>query len=164
MSHVAFAFVLALALAFFSYNAQRLVRYLRIGTDENRLHDVSATSCGISSRSGSGSARSSAIRWPARCTRWSSGASWCCRSGALEILVGGVFPAFHYASILPAPLYWLFLVSQELTAGAVLAAVAVLLYRRIVIKPRRLQGDGVHSGDAIFILVADRRADGHAAR
>jgi Fe-S oxidoreductase len=34
----------------------------------------------------------------------------------------------------------------------VLAAVAVLLYRRLVIKPRRLQGDKVHSGDAVFIL------------
>jgi len=27
-----------------------------------------------------------------------------------------------------------------------------LLYRRLVIKPRRLQGDKVHSGDAVFIL------------
>src|SRR5207253_540226 len=32
------------------------------------------------------------------------------------------------------------------------AAVSALLYRRIVVKPRRLQGDKVHSGDAIFIL------------
>ena len=30
MSHMAFAFVLVLALAFFSYNAQRLVRYLQL--------------------------------------------------------------------------------------------------------------------------------------
>jgi Fe-S oxidoreductase len=34
----------------------------------------------------------------------------------------------------------------------VLAAVSVLLYRRLVIKPKRLQGDKVHSGDAVFIL------------
>ncbi|MBK8061328.1 MAG: 4Fe-4S dicluster domain-containing protein [Gemmatimonadetes bacterium] len=72
--------------------------------------------------------------------------------GALEIILHGLIPGFSYASILPAPLHWLFLVSQELTAGAVLAAVAWLLYRRIVVKPKRLQGDGVHSGDAIFIL------------
>jgi len=42
--------------------------------------------------------------------------------------------------------------SQEMFAALVLAAVAVLLYRRLVIKPRRLQGDKVHSGDAVFIL------------
>ncbi|HEU4631541.1 MAG TPA: (Fe-S)-binding protein, partial [Gemmatimonadaceae bacterium] len=46
-------------------------------------------------------------------------------------------------------LYWL---SQEAFALLVLAAVAVLLWRRIVVRPRRLQGDNVHSGDAIFIL------------
>ena len=37
--NVAFLFVLVLALGFFSYNAQRLVRYLRIGLDEDRTDD-----------------------------------------------------------------------------------------------------------------------------
>ena len=72
--------------------------------------------------------------------------------GSAEILARGVFPAFGFERILPAPLYNLFLLSQELFAGLVLAAVAVLLYRRLVIKPKRLQGDKVHSGDAVFIL------------
>ncbi len=72
--------------------------------------------------------------------------------GSIEILARGVFPAFGFDRMLPAPVYGLFLLSQELFAGLVLAAVAVLLYRRLVIKPRRLQGDKVHSGDAVFIL------------
>jgi len=151
MSHVAFAFVLALALAFFSYNAQRLVRYLRIGTGDNRLHDVprrlwNLLSIGIGQRK----ILRDPVAGPLHALVF-----WgflVLQVGALEILIGGVIPSFHYASFLPAPLYWLFLLSQELTAGAVLAAVAFLLYRRIVLKPRRLQGDGVHSGDAIFIL------------
>ncbi len=139
------------ALAFFSYNAQRLVRYLRIGTGDNRLHDVprrlwNLLSIGIGQRK----ILRDPVAGPLHALVF-----WgflVLQVGALEILIGGVIPSFHYASFLPAPLYWLFLLSQELTAGAVLAAVAFLLYRRIVLKPRRLQGDGVHSGDAIFIL------------
>ena len=37
--------------------------------------------------------------------------------GALEILVQGAIPGFGYAAVLPAPLHWLFLISQELTAA-----------------------------------------------
>ncbi len=72
--------------------------------------------------------------------------------GTAEIIISGLFPGFSYATILPAPLYALYTLSQELFALLVLAAVAVLLYRRIVVKPARLQGDRVHSGDAILIL------------
>jgi Fe-S oxidoreductase len=49
-------------------------------------------------------------------------------------------------------LHGLFVLSQEGFALFVLGAVSVLLYRRIVVKPARLQGDNVHSGDAILIL------------
>ncbi len=151
MSHVAFAFVLALALAFFSYNAQRLVRYLRIGNGDFRLNDIPRRVWNLFMI---GIAQTKILRDP------SAGpvhalVFWgflVLQVGALEIILHGLIPGFSYASILPAPLHWLFLVSQELTAGAVLAAVAWLLYRRIVVKPKRLQGDGVHSGDAIFIL------------
>lgn len=151
MSHVAFALVLALALAFFSYNAQRLVRYLQVGTSDFRLNDVPRRVWNLVSI---GFAQRKILRDPVAGPLHAL-VFWgflVLQVGALEILVGGVFPAFHYASMLPAPLHWLFLLSQELTAGAVLAAVAFLLYRRIVLKPKRLQGDGVHSGDAIFIL------------
>ena len=151
MSHVAFAFVLALALAFFSYNAQRLVRYLRIGNGDFRLNDIPRRVWNLFMI---GIAQTKILRDP------SAGpvhalVFWgflVLQVGALEIILHGLIPGFSYAGILPAPLHWLFLVSQELTAGAVLAAVAWLLYRRIVVKPKRLQGDGVHSGDAIFIL------------
>ncbi|MBK9409128.1 MAG: (Fe-S)-binding protein [Gemmatimonadetes bacterium] len=151
MSHVAFAFVLALALAFFSYNAQRLVRYLRIGNGDFRLNDIPRRVWNLFMI---GIAQTKILRDP------SAGpvhalVFWgflVLQVGALEIILHGLIPGFSYASILPAPLHWLFLVSQELTAGAVLAAVAWLLYRRVVVKPKRLQGDGVHSGDAIFIL------------
>ena len=37
-SNVVFLFVLVAAIAFFSYNAQRLVRYLRVGRSEDRTN------------------------------------------------------------------------------------------------------------------------------
>jgi len=150
-SNVAFLFVLVAALGFFSYNAQRLVGYLGIGHDENRtdhawtrLRNVVVIGIG----------QSKILRDPFAGILHAS-VFWgfiVLTVGSIEILVRGVFPAFGFDKILPAPVYGLFLLSQELFAGLVLAAVGVLLYRRLVIKPRRLQGDKVHSGDAVFIL------------
>ena len=72
--------------------------------------------------------------------------------GALEVMIQLLVPGFGYATFLPAPLYAAYALSQEAFGLLVLAAVTVLLYRRLVVKPRRLQGDNVHSGDAIFVL------------
>ena len=73
--------------------------------------------------------------------------------GSGEILVRGVFPGVRLrARSCRRRCTDSSSLSQELFAGLVLAAVAVLLYRRLVIKPKRLQGDKVHSGDAVFIL------------
>jgi heterodisulfide reductase subunit C len=92
-----------------------------------------------------------------------SGVSWVLTAGTAEIMARGVWPGFSYAAILPAPLYALYTLSQELFALLVLGAVSVLLYRRLVVKPRRLQGDKVHSGDRDLHPRDDRRPDGHAA-
>jgi Fe-S oxidoreductase/nitrate reductase gamma subunit len=150
-SNVAFLLVVVAALGFFSYNAQRLVRYLAIGHDEHRtdhpwtrLRNVVVIGIG----------QSKILRDPFAGVLHAS-VFWgfiVLTLGSTEILARGVFPAFGFDKILPAPVYALFLLSQELFAGLVLAAVAVLLYRRLVIKPKRLQGDKVHSGDAVFIL------------
>ena len=149
--NVLFLFVLVAALGFFSYNAQRLVRYLRTANDEHRtdhpwtrLRNVLVIGIG----------QSKILRDPFAGILHAS-VFWgfiVLTLGSVEILVRGVFPAFGFEKMLPAPLYGLFVLSQELFAALVLAAVAVLLYRRLVIKPRRLQGDKVHSGDAVFIL------------
>jgi Fe-S oxidoreductase len=149
--NVLFLFVLVGALGFFAYNAQRLTRYLRTGHDEDRvdhpwtrLRNVLVIGIG----------QSKILRDPFAGMLHAT-VFWgfvVLTLGSAEILVRGAFPAFGFEKILPAPLYNLFLLSQELFAGLVLAAVAVLLYRRLVTKPKRLQGDKVHSGDAVFIL------------
>src|SRR5215216_6819743 len=149
--NVTFLFVLVAALGFFSYNAQRLVRYLRVAHDENRAEDPwtrlrNVVVIGIG--------QSKILRDPFAGILHAS-VFWgfmVLTIGTVEILVRGVFPAFGFERFLPAPIYGLFLLSQELFAALVLAAVAVLLYRRLVVKPKRLQGDKVHSGDAVFIL------------
>jgi Fe-S oxidoreductase/nitrate reductase gamma subunit len=146
-----FLFVLVLATGFFSYNAQRLVRYLRVGTMEPRIDHLGRRFWNVLKI---GIAQSKILRdhvaGPLHAAVF-----WgfvVLTIGTAEILVQGVIPAFSYSRFLPAPIHDLFLLSQELFAGLVLAAVAVLLWRRLVVKPRRLQGDRVHSGDAIFIL------------
>ena len=149
--NIVFLFVLVAALGFFSYNAERLVRYLRVAHDENRgddpwtrLRNVAVIGIG----------QSKILRDPLAGILHAS-VFWgfvVLTVGTVEILIRGVFPAFGFDKLLPDSLYGLFLLSQELFAGLVLGAVGVLLYRRLVVKPKRLQGDKVHSGDAVFIL------------
>jgi Fe-S oxidoreductase/nitrate reductase gamma subunit len=149
--NVAFLFVLVAALGFFSYNAQRLVRYLDIGLPEGRTDDPLTRLRNVIVI---GIAQSKILRDPVAGVLHAA-VFWgfiVITVGTAEVLVQGVLPAFRFDALLPAPIYGLFLLSQELFAGLVLAAVGVLLYRRLVVKPRRLQGDNVHSGDAIFIL------------
>ena len=123
--NVAFLFVLVAALGFFAYNAQRLVQYLRTAHDEHRtdhpwtrLRNVLVIGIG----------QSKILRDPFAGVLHSS-VFWgfiVLTLGSAEVLVRGVFPAFGFENILPAPLYGLFLLSQEMFAGLVLAAVAVL--------------------------------------
>lgn len=150
-SNVVFLFILVAAVAFFSFSAQRLVRFLKLGTGGTRLNDIPRRIWNLLTI---GIAQTKILRDPVAGPLHAA-VFWgfvILQVGAVEILVQGVFPGFTYAALLPRPLHELFLVSQELTVGAVLVAVVVLLYRRIIVKPRRLQGDGVHSGDAILIL------------
>jgi Fe-S oxidoreductase/nitrate reductase gamma subunit len=149
--NVIFLFVLVGAFGFFSYNAQRLVQYLRVAHDEDRSDNLWTRFRNVIVI---GIAQSKILRDPLAGPLHAA-VFWgfmVLTVGTGEVLIRGVFPAFGFSSLLPAPVYGLFLLSQELFAGLVLAAVAVLLYRRLVVKPRRLQGDKVHSGDAVFIL------------
>ncbi len=148
--NVIFLAVLIVAFGFFSLNAQRLFGYLRIGRAESRTDDPlhrlrNVLVIGI--------AQSKILRDPV------AGAShalvfWgfiVITLGTIEILVQGVLPGFTYG-FLPRPLYAAYAMSQDAFAMFVLAAVGYLLFRRLVIKPRRLQGDGLEHFDALFIL------------
>ncbi|HEV3486513.1 MAG TPA: (Fe-S)-binding protein, partial [Vicinamibacterales bacterium] len=72
--------------------------------------------------------------------------------GTIEILIQGVFPRFGFDDLLARPLLALYIVSQDLFAVLVLAAVAYAFYRRLVLRPRRLEGDKIEHMDAYIIL------------
>jgi Fe-S oxidoreductase/nitrate reductase gamma subunit len=146
-----FAIILALALAAFSFSAQRLYRFLRIGHDEPRWNDIGRRAWNLVSI---GIFQRKILRDPVAGPLHAF-VFWgfvVLTAGTVEILIAGVATGFSFALILPEPLHALFVLSQEAFAIFVLAAVGMLLYRRIVLKPARLQGDNVHGGDAILIL------------
>lgn len=150
-SNAVFLGILVVAAAVFSFSAQRLVRYLRLGRDERRLDDLPRR---ISNLLRIGIGQTKILRDPVPGSLHAM-VFWgfiVLQLGAIELLARGVVPTFSYARFLPGPLHWAFLLVQELTALVVLVAVVVLLYRRLVVKPKRLSGDHVHSGDAILIL------------
>jgi Fe-S oxidoreductase/nitrate reductase gamma subunit len=151
LANVVFLCCLVFAAGFFAYNAQRLVNYMRVlGRPEDRtdhpgtrLRNLLVVGIGQSKilRDPLAGAMHAAVFW----------GFMVLTIGTVEVLIQGVVPGFTY-DFLPAPVYSLYLLSQELFALLVLGAVSWLIYRRVVIKPKRLQGDKVHSGDALFIL------------
>ncbi|HWJ23968.1 MAG TPA: (Fe-S)-binding protein [Gemmatimonadaceae bacterium] len=152
VENVVFLAVLGLAVGLFSYNMQRLVRYMTaVGHPEKRTDHPGTRlrnliSIGILQtkilRDRTAGPLHAFVFW----------GFLVLGAGTIEIMIRGLWSPFSYALILPRPLYLLYLISQEAFAVFVLIAVSVLLYRRLVVKPRRLQGDKVHSGDAILIL------------
>jgi Fe-S oxidoreductase/nitrate reductase gamma subunit len=149
--NVAFLAVVFVAAGFFALNAQRLVGYLRVGRPERRT-DRAAVRLRNVLRIGIGQAK--ILRDPL------AGMShalvfWgflVLTAGTIEVIVAGVFPRFSYSRVLPAPLYALFTLSQDAFGVFVLGAVGYLFYRRLVIRPRRLQGDDIEHFDALLIL------------
>src|SRR3954463_11155585 len=73
-------------------------------------------------------------------------------AGTIEIIVAGVFPGFSFALFLPATIYRAYSASQDVFALLVIAAVGFALYRRLVLHPRRLEGDNLEHTDALIIL------------
>ena len=152
-ANVAFLVLLVLAAGFFAHNAQRLVRFLNVGFDENRTDRPltrvkNVLTIGIAQtkilRDPIAGAMHAAVFW----------GFMVLTLGTIEILVQGVVgrERFSYASVLPRPVYYAYLLSQEAFALLVLGAVAYLLYRRLVIKPKRLQGDNLEHWDALVVL------------
>src|SRR3954464_11907623 len=73
-------------------------------------------------------------------------------AGTVEILIQGVFSSFSYALLLPKPLYMLYSMSQDGFALLVLGAIGFAFFRRLVLHPRRLEGDKLEHTDALIIL------------
>jgi Fe-S oxidoreductase/nitrate reductase gamma subunit len=150
ISTLLFVLLVVLGAGFFSYNAQRLVRYLGIGRPDDRTGDLELRTRNLVSI---GLLQSKILRDPIAGVMHAS-VFWgflVLTLGTIEIFIQGVAPGYSYAGLL-GPLYAPYVVMQELFAFLVLAAVAWLVYRRLVIKPKRLRGDKLEQGDALLIL------------
>ncbi|HSQ30471.1 MAG TPA: (Fe-S)-binding protein [Gemmatimonadaceae bacterium] len=150
-SQVVFLLVFAAGAGFFALNVQRLVRYMRLGTPDwrgndpaTRLRNVLTIGIGQTKifRDPIAGAMHATIFW----------GFLVITAGTVEIFVQGVFPQFSYSSFLPQPLYILYSVSQDAFALFVLGAVSFAFYRRLVLHPKRLEGDKLEHTDALIIL------------
>ena len=146
-----FLFVLVIAAGFFALNVQRLVSYLNVGHAEDRTdHPVTR----IRNLLAIGIAQKKIFRDPVAGPMHAL-IFWgfmVLTAGTIEILISGVFPLFSFARILPTLLYQAYSASQDIFALLVIAAVGFALYRRLVVHPKRLEGDDLEHTDALIIL------------
>ena len=141
-SNVVFLFVLIVGVGFFSLNVQRLYQYMRLGHGENRIdHPLvrikNFLEIGIAQkkifRDSVAGPMHAAIFW----------GFMVLTAGTVEILIQGVFSKFSYALFLPTPIYALYAASQDAFAVLVLGAIGFAFYRRLVLHPKRLDGDNL---------------------
>lgn len=146
-----FLFVLAAAAGFFALNVQRLVSYMRIGQSDDRTDHPFVR---IKNLVTIGIAQSKIFRDPIAGAMHAS-IFWgfmVLTAGTVEILVQGVFPKFSFALFLPKPIYFLYSFSQDAFALLVVFAIGFAFYRRLVLHPKRLEGDKLEHTDALIIL------------
>ena len=144
-----FACVLLGALAFFSWNARRLIRYLRLGKKENRF-DRTGERLGRVLTIAFG--QSKLLREPLAGTLhflifWGFVVLL---AAVLESIGEGLVPGFSFAFL--GPLYGPLTFLGDLFGGFVVVAVLVSLFRRIVAPPARLRVGGHAKWDAVLIL------------
>jgi Fe-S oxidoreductase/nitrate reductase gamma subunit len=151
-ANVVFLLVVAVASAFFALNVERLVSYLRIGRPVNRT-DRGLRRLGNVLVVAFGQAKLMREPGPGIMHALIFWGFIVLTAGTVELVAQGVYPPFSYA-FLSTWAYRGYSLSQDIFGVLVLAAVAFALFRRLVIRPRRLQGDGLEQADAIVILSA----------
>src|SRR4029077_16613739 len=144
---VVFLLVLTVAAGIFSLNVQRLVNYLRLGLPERR---TDRPWWRLSNVLTIGIAQTKILREPIAGIMHAT-IFWgfiVLTAGTIEIFIQGVWNGFSYERILWHPLDGVYAASQDAFAVFVLAAVAFAFYRRLVLHPRRLEGDRIEHLDA----------------
>jgi len=146
-----FILVLVLAAGFFALNVQRLVKYMRLGVPENRVDQPGKRLLNVLRV---GIAQTKILREPIAGFMHAF-IFWgfiVLTAGTVEILVQGLVAGFTYERFLPRPAFLLYSMSQDAFAMLVLGAIAFAYYRRLVLHPRRLEGDHIEHADAYIIL------------
>jgi Fe-S oxidoreductase len=148
--NIIFLVVLVVALLGFAFNVGRLVLYLRLGKPEqrtdhswSRLKNVLLVAFG----------QSKLLREPIAGLMhffifWGF---IVLLAAVLESICEGVVPGFSFAFL--GPLYGPLLFLEDLFGLIVVVAVLFALYRRHILRPKRLGGDHVSTADATIILL-----------
>ncbi|HEX8849875.1 MAG TPA: heterodisulfide reductase-related iron-sulfur binding cluster [Gemmatimonadaceae bacterium] len=149
-SHIVFILFVAFATGFFALNVQRLVAYMRLGRPDDRTDRPLRR---IGNTLGIAIGQSKILREPVAGVMHAL-IFWgfmVLTVGTIEFILEGIFPGFSLR-FLPTPLFRLYALSQDVFAILVLAAIAFAFYRRLVLHPRRLEGDNLEHLDALIIL------------
>jgi Fe-S oxidoreductase len=149
--NVVFLFVLVISAGFFALNVQRLVSYLQLGVGEGRTDHPFTR---IRNVLEIGIAQKKIFRDPIAGPMHAL-IFWgfmVLTAGTVEILISGVYPEFSFGAFLPRPVFLVYSASQDIFAVLVLLAVSFALYRRMVLHPKRLEGDDLEHTDALIIL------------
>ncbi len=147
--NVVFLLVLLVAFSVFAHSVRRLVRSLKLGQPEDRfdrpwarLKKTLAVAIGQSKilREPLAGVMHALIFW----------GFLVLLTSVLESLGEGLVPGFSFRFL--GPLYPPLVFMQEFFCALVIVAVVVALYRRYVVRPKRLQLDGHSRMDATIIL------------
>lgn len=151
-AHGVFLAIVVVAVGFFSYNVQRLIGEMRLGRlGDARWDRLPARLANFATvgllqskifRDSVAGPMHAAIFW----------GFLVLGAGTTEMILEGIVPGFSYARYLPAPLYWFYVVNQEVWGAIVLGAVGFALFRRLTRRVQRLLGDETHPNDPLLIL------------
>ncbi len=151
MKNIAFLFVLLAASCYFAFSVRRLIRHLKLGQPENRFDHPWER---IKKTLIVAIAQSKILREPL------AGIMHALIFWGFVVLLLAVLESigeglvegfsFRFLGVLYAPLAFM----QDLFSGLVVLSVLFALYRRLVIRPKRLELEGHSSLDAAFILLA----------
>ena len=151
-SNVVFLAIVVGALSFFTFNAWRLIGYLRVGRlDDIRWNDIPArlgnlVRIGLFQqkifRDSIAGPMHAAIFW----------GFLILGAGTTEMILEGIVPHFTFADYLPGWLYRFYAINQDVWGGLVLIAVSFALFRRLTKRVKRLLGAETHQNDPLLIL------------
>ncbi len=149
MKSIVFLVVLIGAFGVFAFNVRRLITNLRIGKPENRLDSIGAR-LGRTFRIAIGQSKLFRETMPGFMHAFIFWGFCVLLTAVIESIGEGLIPQFSLRLLGPVFLPLAFL--QDVFVGLVIVGVFLALFRRLVMRPKRLQVEGHGQMDAILIL------------
>jgi Fe-S oxidoreductase/nitrate reductase gamma subunit len=149
LQNILFIVLFLAALSLFTYNLLRIRSYLMLGRSENRFRDIGTRLMKVL---GIGIGQSKIFRDPV------AGLMHAMIFWGFLVLITAVTEAFiqgfytNFSLGILGPVSQFLFASQDIFGLLVILSVFYALFRRYVLHPKRLQGDGHTNADAAFIL------------